>query len=276
MGCGGSKHQTLTFQRGKQTITVNPKQKEIIEKWGLGCVARRRFKKLVQLTMLKNLRKPLYVDGNLVLTKEVLINDDDIKWSLSVSGAGKSYYWNTKEKTLEDDKKYIGQWKKSTKSTKGGDYVGGLGTMKFKDGSMYQGYSKNNQFHGKGRMTHSNGDIYQGEWKEGKAEGNGVFVDKQGMMYEGKWENDQYHGKGVESWKYNKIIYTGDFNQGQKTGKGKFEFDGNVYEGDFVDGQFHGQGKYFFADSEKIYEGEFFENRMQGKGMMVWKDGSKY
>ena len=95
-------------------------------------------------------------------------------------------------------------------------------------------------------------------------------------MYEGQWLNDQYHGEGTEQWNYNKIIYTGAFQEGRKTGRGKFEFDGNTYEGDFVDGQFHGKGKYYFAESGKIYEGDFYENNMHGQGKMVWTDGSVY
>ena len=85
-------------------------------------------------------------------------------------------------------------------------------------------------------MTHTNGDIYQGEWNAGKACGNGVFIDQQGSMYDGEWANDAYHGKGTEQWNYNQIVYTGDFVDGQKTGKGRFSFDGNMYQGDFVDG----------------------------------------
>jgi hypothetical protein len=134
----------------------------------------------------------------------------------------------------------------------------------------------NGLFHGKGRMTHTNGDIYQGEWKEGKACGKGVFIDQAGSMYEGEWKNDAYHGKGTEQWNYNQIVYTGDFVDGQKTGKGKFEFDGNVYQGDFVDGKFHGKGKYYFAESGKIYEGNFVENNMHGKGKLSWSDNSYY
>jgi hypothetical protein len=36
----------------------------------------------------------------------------------------------------------------------------GLGTIKFADGSKYQGQTKAGLFEGKGRMTHANGDIY--------------------------------------------------------------------------------------------------------------------
>jgi len=85
-------------------------------------------------------------------------------------------------------------------------------------------------------MTHANGDIYQGEWKDGKANGEGVFVDSEGSMYKGGWLDDEYHGQGTECWNKNSIQYTGEFKHGKKTGKGKFEFNGNYYEGEFLDG----------------------------------------
>ena len=83
-------------------------------------------------------------------------------------------------------------------------------------------------------MTHANGDIYQGQWQNGKAHGQGVFCDNKGSLYSGTWKNDLQHGKGLELWDFNSIKYEGDFDQGQKTGKGKFEFEGSTYEGDFL------------------------------------------
>uniref|UniRef100_A0A7S3MWI8 Uncharacterized protein n=1 Tax=Strombidium inclinatum TaxID=197538 RepID=A0A7S3MWI8_9SPIT len=95
-------------------------------------------------------------------------------------------------------------------------------------------------------------------------------------MYEGEWINDVYHGHGKETWDYNSISYEGDFKEGQKTGKGKFDFEGNSYEGDFINGQFHGFGKYYFVDSGKVYTGQFIENNIEGEGRMDWSDGSYY
>jgi len=76
---------------------------------------------------------------------------------------------------MEEGKTYLGQWKATKKRMT--DPIEGMGTLKFKDGSKYQGLTVDQQFEGKGRMTHANGDVYQGEWKDGKAHGNGVFVD---------------------------------------------------------------------------------------------------
>lgn len=82
-------------------------------------------------------------------------------------------------------------------------------------------------------MTHANGDMYQGEWEKGKAQGYGVFADVRGSLYEGQWHNDVQNGVGTEHWDYNAIKYTGDFKDGMKTGRGKFEFEGSSYIGDF-------------------------------------------
>ena len=56
--------------------------------------------------------------------------------------------------------------------------------------------------------------------------GFGKFQQDYGTVYEGQWQDDQQHGFGTESWNYNKIKFTGDFIEGKKTGKGRFEFEG--------------------------------------------------
>ena len=66
-----------------------------------------------------------------------------------------------------------------------------LGSLKFKDGSIYEGFTVKEQFSGKGRLTQANGDCYQGDWKDGMANGKGVFIQKEaGIIYDGDWKND--------------------------------------------------------------------------------------
>ena len=69
-----------------------------------------------------------------------------------------------------------------------------------------------------------------------------------GTMYDGAWKDDKYHGKGKESFNFNKGFYDGDFEDGQKTGFGKFEKDGIKYTGQFSEGFFHGKGIYTFPE----------------------------
>jgi len=201
MGCG-STQQTTKYQYRDLCGELTPREKNTLAKWGLGAAARRRVTKLLQQLPYKQLAAPAYDNGVLTSRDDCLFTDDDLAFILSANGAGNGLYWNTFTKRIGGGKKYQGQWKKPKRN---GDQPTheGLGTIWFKDGSMYQGQILNSEFNGKGRMTHANGDIFQGEWKDGKAQGQGVFVDKNGSMYEGQWENDQYHGKGVESWKFN-------------------------------------------------------------------------
>jgi hypothetical protein len=111
-------------------------------------------------------------------------DNDEYKWN--------NYYQDYKfgDQTVQ----YKGYWNKEREA------IIGLGELKFKDGSVYQGMISTKQFNGKGRMTRVNGDIYQGEYTDGKAHGNGVFTDVEGSVYDGQWTNDKQHGKGVETW----------------------------------------------------------------------------
>jgi hypothetical protein len=43
-----------------------------------------------------------------------------------------------------------------------------IGAHIWKDGSIYEGYWRNNQANGKGRMVHADGDYYIGEWLDDK------------------------------------------------------------------------------------------------------------
>lgn len=105
----------------------------------------------------------------------MLLSDSELATALSTAGDGKGLYWNTRTLDIKNGRTYTGQW---TAVQKKKEQWTGLGTIRFPDGSKYQGQTKKGLFHGKGRMTHSNGDIYQGQWKDGKASGEGVFIDQ--------------------------------------------------------------------------------------------------
>jgi len=214
-----------------------------------------------------DLPKPSW-DPSVVDSKDTLMNSKE--FSKFMEGEGKNLTWNNYFEDIDKNRQYRGQWSKDRKTW------GGIGEIKFSDGSLYQGMVKNKLFNGKGRITHANADIYQGEWKDGKANGQGVFVDQDGSMYDGEWVDDKQHGTGTEIWNSGQIKYTGDFVDGKKSGTGRFEFEGSYYEGDFVDGKFEGRGKYYFAESGKIYEGEFQDNSMNRTGVMVWPDQTRY
>lgn len=64
-------------------------------------------------------------------------------------------------KTL-DNVNYIGQWVKNK------DIIEGRGIALYPDGTLYQGFWKNNQRNGAGMMIYANGDVYLGTWANDK------------------------------------------------------------------------------------------------------------
>lgn len=59
-------------------------------------------------------------------------------------------------KVMDNMARYTGEWHK-TKNVRQG-----RGVQIWPDGSMYEGYWKDNKAHGRGRLIHSDGDVYDG------------------------------------------------------------------------------------------------------------------
>jgi len=55
-------------------------------------------------------KKPVYLDGKLTKTKEVLMKDEELANCLSAKGAGKGLYWNTRNLDIKNGRTYNGQW----------------------------------------------------------------------------------------------------------------------------------------------------------------------
>lgn len=82
---------------------------------------------------------------------------------------------------MENGAKYTGEWLVGTQIREG------RGTQVWPDGSIYEGYWKNNQTQGLGRLIHADGDVYEGEWRQDKAHGHGTYLHLDGAKYEGEW-----------------------------------------------------------------------------------------
>ena len=63
--------------------------------------------------------------------------------------------------TMENGAKYEGEWRVIGN---GEDVREGRGKQVWADGSLYEGYWKNDKANGHGRLIHADGDVYQGEW----------------------------------------------------------------------------------------------------------------
>jgi len=87
----------------------------------------------------------------------------------------------------------------------------GRSSMKWPDGSRFEGDLQDSRFHGNGEFTWANGERYTGAWRGGKRHGSGTLQSWNdtmlqstaiegkvtSMVYEGDWEDDLMHGKGV-------------------------------------------------------------------------------
>ena len=85
---------------------------------------------------------------------------------------------------------YKGQFKIVTKLSGREILKNGLGTIRYANGSVYEGMWKRGQRHGFGRLIHPTGDMYEGDWSNDKANGKGVFSNLEGYTYDGDWVDD--------------------------------------------------------------------------------------
>ena len=155
-----------------------------------------------------------------------------------------------------------------------GNCQNGQGTFKFKDGSVYEGFFKNNKFQGQGTMKYSNGNVYIGKWLNHERSGRGKLTFPNGDKYVGHFQENKFWGKG-------KFTYsTGDFFDGDWVnhlahGKGVYRFEDNErYEGEFFKGEFSGVGAFYYNDGT-VFIGNWKNNKKNGEGKMHFGDGQK-
>ncbi len=90
----------------------------------------------------------------------------------------------------------------------------GFGLLTTAAGDRFQGQWASDRLNGHGLVVWANGDRYEGDWRDGKAEGHGVQIWSDGRKYDGEWRNDLPEGHGVVT-----------------------RTDGSRYEGTFAGGQ---------------------------------------
>ena len=67
----------------------------------------------------------------------------------------------------------------------------GFGFQVWPDGSIYEGYWKNDKANGRGRLIHADSDVYEGLWVDDKAHGYGEYTHTDGAKYCGEWKDDK-------------------------------------------------------------------------------------
>jgi len=108
----------------------------------------------------------------------------------------------------------------------------------------YNGYWKNNLYHGKGTLTcHGDGSSYTGLFNEGKKHGKGVAIFQNGeKVIEGYWIND-FLLTGTILYK-NGDKYEGELRKYKRHGRGKITYkNGDTFIGSFKNDERKGQGK---------------------------------
>ena len=209
--------------------------------------------------------------------------------------------------------------KDPVKLVKDGDYYGeemnemkhgrGIFIEHQKNGehTRYEGYWKNNLYHGEGTMYYFNAQKkqigrYKGDFKKGKRHGNGEYIFESGLsMYKGRWKNDKkyygmqinqketyvgyfqgnhYHGYGTITYHVGtKEQYTGYFKEGHKHGFGESKHNDYFYKGEWKKDKQNGRGllsrkirEYEEEHGEyEEYNGDFLEGKYHGNGILIIK-----
>lgn len=143
----------------------------------------------------------------------------------------------------------------------------GRGTMRFNDGSIYEGEWNNGVMEGQGECTYPDGKgKYTGEWKTGHPNGKGKCSFRNGCEYNGIWKNGAMDGLGVYKFE-NSEEYDGEWKKNQPDGKGTFKYaSGNIYEGQWRKGKREGNGKFTYYNDDE-YEGEWCDDKKDGIGV---------
>jgi len=151
----------------------------------------------------------------------------------------------------------------------------GRGTMRYGDGTIYEGEWKDGQTEGHGVYRCPDGDVYDGEFKAGERNGRGTMRYSDSAVYEGEWKADDRHGRGTMRYA-DGDVYEGEWKENTFGGHGTLrEADGDMYEGEWKADDRHGRGMQRYADGD-VYEGEWKEDKFGGHGTLREADGDVY
>ena len=139
------------------------------------------------------------------------------------------------------------------------------GRVKFveKDGTIYEGYTKNGEPHGNGILTWPEGHVYIGQFIDGERTGYGELRTKNSWRYEGNFIKGEINGYGTMYYK-NGGKYAGEWRNGKYEGEGfLYDRSGNLAgKGVFSNGVLIRLADIYFRNQPKqtgyIYEAPSF------------------
>ena len=148
----------------------------------------------------------------------------------------------------------------------------GAGTFVSPSGAVYSGEWKNGQMFGKGTAKYSDGSMYEGIFSAGRPNGFGTITYSDGSKYSGNWQNGQINGAGKAVYS-NGLTYDGNFKSSLHHGQGVLTSKtGYRYDGSWVNGAFHGLGTLVYSD-KSTYIGSFVAGQRSGYGVQTDPSG---
>ena len=162
--------------------------------------------------------------------------------------------------------------------------ISGHGKIEYGKGVVYEGEFQKKKPHGVGKMTYKDGRVREGIWKDGEIEYEGQLNEHgqphgrgkrfySNATYEGEWQNGQKHGKGTAERADGSTSYTGGFRAGKRHGKGVMTYaNGDTYDGQWKNGRKDGKGTLKYHNGD-VYKGEFSKGKLHGKGTFVYAAG---
>lgn len=118
---------------------------------------------------------------------------------------------------------------------------------------------------GVGKFEDGENVKFAGYWSKGEKKGFGIERYPSGDIYEGEFSNNLKNGIGRYHHKLDQSVYTGEFKDGLRCGFGKLECQDFIYIGDWENGQKSGKG-YQYYKSGTWYYGEWLNGLKNGFG----------
>jgi hypothetical protein len=113
----------------------------------------------------------------------------------------------------------------------------------------------------------------------GKRHGKGTYTYKSGSKYEGDWEDGRKSGQGKFEYlqKDGSAFYEGQWMADQRHGRGVYTYpNGDKYDGQWQNGARHGDGTYTFAADGTVLKGRWAEGKFSGNGRWILPNGTQY
>ena len=155
-----------------------------------------------------------------------------------------------------------------------------LSGLKHGHGALYsqnrieKGTYRDNKLTGWCQIVQNNGEFFEGKVIEGIPNGFGIYKNSKGQVYSGEFLNGKRSGKG--KFVTSKFEYEGDFCNGKLDGNGTIQFsDGHLYTGEFRNNEINGFGEFRWKNGD-YYKGQMANGKMEGQGRYEYSDGQIY